>query len=250
ATTLTTEKIPGMTPSQIEVNAVPLVARTNGVEAASADQPISFALEKWHVTGSKWTMQSHSSGIHVPGATIKTGVVDIPVGNLVILPNNLDASGFDVSSITLSGVVPVIVPNCEGARFGYNPSVGVDQQGRWELRLLAKDGMPAATLSGLPGMEPGATIDFDIFSLISNGEQKLSFSKYYQGTTFHKVLKTKTVSFSGGNQYFQMMTSVDLGIPGVSETSAILQFSKKDNAVDMKIFPFPVDVEGPGFVRF
>ncbi|HEY8512315.1 MAG TPA: hypothetical protein VIL31_10170, partial [Cyclobacteriaceae bacterium] len=250
ATTLTTEKIPGMTPSQIEVNAGPLVVKTNGVEAASADQPISFALEKWTVTGSKWTIQSNSSGIHIPGATIKTGVVDIPVGNLVILPNNLDASGFDVSSITLSGVVPVMVPNSEGAIFGYNPSVGVDQKGHWELRLLAKDGMPAATLSGLPGMEPGATIDFDIFSLISNGEQKLSFSKNYQGTTFHKVLKTKPVSFSGGNQYFQMMTGVDLGIPGVSETSAILQFSKKDNTVDMKIFPFPVDVEGPGFVRF
>jgi hypothetical protein len=250
ATTLTTEKIPGMTPSQIEINAGPLVVKTDGVEPTSTDQPISFALEKWTVTGPKWSIQSNSSGIHVPGATIKTGIVDIPIGNLVILPNNLDASGFDVKNITLSGVVPVNVLSTENAVFGYNPSVGKDQKGHWELRLLSDNGTPAATLSGLPGMEPGATIDFDIFSLISNGEQKLEFSKHYKGTTFHKVLKTRPIAFSGGDKYFQMMTAVDLGIPGVSESNAILQFQKESGAVVMKIFPFNVDVEGPGFVRF
>lgn len=250
ATMLTTEKIPGMTPSQIELNAGPMVVKANGVEPASMDQPVSFALEQWTVTGPKWSIQSNSSGILIPGATIKTGVVDIPMNNLVILPNNLDASGFDIKSLTLSGVAPINVVDSKNAIFGYNPSVGKDQKGHWELRLLGKDGVPAATVSGLPGMEAGATIDFDIFSLISNGEQRLEFSKYYKGTTFHKVLKTNPIAFSGGDQYFKMVTAVDLGIPGVSESNAILQFEKEGGAIVMKILPFAVDVEGPGFVKF
>lgn len=250
ATTLMTEKIPGMAPSQIALNAGPLVVKANGVEPASMDQPVSFALEKWTVTGPKWSIQSNSSGILIPGATIKTGIVDIPVNNLAILPNNLDASGFDVESISLSGVVPVNVVDAGNAIFGYNPSVGKDQKGHWELRLVGKDGMPAATLSGLPGMEPGASIDFGIFSLISNGEQRLEFSKYYKGTTFHKVLKVNPIAFSGGDQYFQMSAAVDLGIPGVVESNAVLQFAKEGGAVAMKIFPINVDVEGPGFVHF
>src|SRR5690606_30204190 len=74
--------------------------------------------------------------------------------------------------------------------------------------------------------------------------------KNYKGTTFHKVLKTRPIAFNGGDQYFQMVTAVDLNIPGVSESNAILQFEKESGAIAMKIFPINVDVDGPGFVRF
>src|SRR5690606_40820305 len=47
-----------------------------------------------------------------------------------------------------------------------------------------------------------------------------------------------------------MSAAVDLGIPGVVESNAVLQFAKEGGAVAMKIFPINVDVEGPGFVHF
>lgn len=249
-TTLSTGKIPGMTPSQIDMQIGPLVVRTDKIEPVTGDNPMNFKLEQWDVVCPKWIIQQNSSGILIPGGSIKTGLIDIPVNNMTILPNKFDASGFDIQSITLSGVAPVNVLNAQNALFGYNSSIGKDQKGHWELRILGENGMPCATLANLPGMEPGASIDFDIFSLISNGEQKVTFSSKYQGTTFHKVLKAKPISFNGGDQYFQMYSTVDLNIPKIAQSSAVLQFEKEGNAIKLKVFPFNVDVEGPGFVKF
>jgi len=249
ATVITTNEITSMVPSKLSITLGDLVLRPTMIETVTGTKPLSFKLEKWDFQSTGWSVQQSLKGVLIPQGTIKTGLVDVPVKSVLITPDKFNVGSFEMSDLTFSGVIPLNILT-QNNSFGYNPSTGSDLKGHWELRIVGSEGSPGVSITGLPGMEPGAALKFQAFSLLSNGEQKINMGDQQQELTFHKIFKVRPISFSGGDKYFEMAGIIDLSIPRIEAGSGIIRFSKPASDIIFKIFPFNVSFEGPGGVRF
>jgi TANFOR domain-containing protein len=249
-TTLSTDKIPLMNPSKFELELGDVKISKQGFEPFFNQPGTEFKLEQWTIKAEKWNLSKQYNGILISGGVIKTGLTDVPFNSLTIKPDDLAFSGFQFGNMSLSGVVPLeVLPS--NANMMYDQKTGSDLKPHWRLAVLGSGSQPAARIKGLPGMESGATIDFQVFEVISNNESQVSFGNNAPSVTFHKVYKMKPVSLNNYNNYFQLSGLVDLGIPRVNNNfTGILEFSKKNNAVVMEVKTLPVVFDGPGKVRF
>ena len=249
ATILSVENIPAMNPSKLEIDAGELVIHPDKFDPLNNSNPIKFKLENWEFSGSNWVLQQNSSGINIPDGTLKTGVVDIPLKNVRIKPNDFEIGDAQVNGLTLAGVTPVNVV-AKNPVFGYNPSAGNDHKPHWELRIIGDGGQPGVTIGNLPGMKTGDLIKFQKFSLFSNGDQIIAPGNQAQIITFYDVLKAKPIGLTGGDKYFDMSCGIDLDIPQLEEVSGAIRFSKPAGEVLFELFPVNVSLHGPGGVDF
>ncbi len=249
STVLTTNEIPGMVPAKLSVAIGELILKPSAIEPITGNKPLSFKLEKWDFQSTGWTIQQTKKGVYIPQGTIKTGLIDVPVKNLLITPDNFQVGDFEIQNLTFSGVTPLNILTTNRS-FGYNTSTGSDLKGHWELRIIGLQGTPGVSVSGLPGMEPGAAMKFQSFSLLSNGEQDIDMGNQQQEIVFYKILKVQPLSFSGGDKYFQMSCNIDLNIPRLKPASGVIKFSKPASQVNFELYPFNVSFDGPGGVKF
>ncbi|MFN2380095.1 MAG: hypothetical protein ABR519_07785 [Bacteroidales bacterium] len=248
-TVITTGAIPGMVPSNLTVDLGELILRPDQIDPVTGSQPLKFKLEKWDFETAGWSFQKNTGGIYIPHGTIKTGLVDVPAKNIRITPNQLKIEAFEMNNLTFSGVAPLNILT-QNNSFGYNPSTGSDKKAHWELRIIGTGGAPGVSISNLPGMEPGTELKFQSFSLYSNGEQQIDMGNQQQVLIFHKILKVEPIAFSGGDKYFEMSCSIDLGVPRIKPGSGIIRFSRPDQEILFTLYPFSVNFEGPGGVKF
>ncbi len=248
-TVISTNEIPGMVPSRLNITLGDLVLLPSKIETVTGTKPLSLKLEKWDFQSTGWSLQQNLKGVLIPQGTIKTGLIDVPVKNVLITPDNFNVGSFEMSNLTFSGVTPLNILT-QNNSFGYNPSTGSDLKGHWELRIVGTNGAPGVSITGLPGMEPGAQLKFQAFSLLSNGEQKINMGGQQQQLIFHKILKVIPISFSGGDKYFEMACNIDLSIPRIESGTGVIRFSKPVTQVLFHLYPFNVSFEGPGGVRF
>lgn len=248
-TTITTNEIAGLNPSKLSISLGDLILHHDKIDPINGSEPLTFKLEMWNVISTSWNITQSNSGVYIPQGTIKTGLIDVPVKNMVITPDNFAVGEFQLENLTFSGVVPLNVLGGYSS-FGYNTSTGVDHKGHWELRIVGTGGDPAVTITGLPGMQPGALIKFQTLSLLSNGEQNVNLGNQQQELVFYDILKVKPIGFSGGDKYFDMQCNIDLDIPRIEPASGILRFSKSTGTLKTEVYPFNVSFDGPGGVRF
>ncbi len=248
-TVISTNEITGMVPSKLSITLGDLVLRPSMIETVTGTKPLSFKLEKWDFQSTGWSLQQTLKGVLIPQGTIKTGLIDVPVKSVLITPDNFKVGSFEMSDLTFSGVTPLNILT-QNNSFGYNPSTGSDLKGHWELRIVGTEGAPGVSITGLPGMEAGAALKFQAFSLLSNGEQKINMGSQQQELIFHKILKVRPVSFSGGDKYFEMACNIDLNIPRIEAGTGVIRFSKPASEILFRLYPFNVSFEGPGGVRF
>jgi len=249
ATVISTNEITGMVPSKLSITLGDLVLRPTMIEAVTGTKPLSFKLEKWDFQSTGWSLHQNLKGVLIPQGTIKTGLIDVPVKSVLITPDNFKVGSFEMSNLTFSGVTPLNILT-QNNSFGYNPSTGSDLKGHWELRIVGTEGAPGVSITGLPGMEAGAALKFQAFSLLSNGEQKINMGGQQQELIFHKILKVRPISFSGGDRYFEMACNIDLNIPRIESGTGVIRFSKPASEILFRLYPFNVSFEGPGGVRF
>jgi hypothetical protein len=249
ASVITTNNIPAMVPAKLSVDIGELVLKPLGIDPVTSNKALSFKLEQWDFQGPSWVLQQTKKGIYIPQGTIKTGLIDIPVKNMLITPDNFSVGEAEINNLTFSGVVPLNITT-QNSSFGYNPSIGTDMKGHWELRIIDPQGAPAVTITGLPGMEPGSALKFQTFSLLSNGEQRINLGNQSQDLIFYKILKVHPLSFSGGDKYFGMSCNIDIGVPRIGPSSGVIKFSKPSSQVKFELLPFNVSFDGPGGVKF
>ena len=113
ATTLTTHEIPGMVPSKLVLDIGELVLKPSGIDPVTGTEPIQFGLEKWTFASDQWYLQQTKKGIYIPDGVIETGLIDVPVKNMLITPDNVEVGGFEMQNLTFSGVTPLHVPDPE-----------------------------------------------------------------------------------------------------------------------------------------
>lgn len=248
-TVISTNEITGMVPSKLSITLGDLVLQPSMIETVTGTKPLSFKLEKWDFQSAGWSLNQNLKGVLIPQGTIKTGLIDVPVKSVLITPDKFNVGSFEMSDLTFSGVTPLNILT-QNNSFGYNPSTGSDLKGHWELRIVGTEGAPGVSITGLPGMEAGASLKFQAFSLLSNGEQKINMGSQQQELIFHKILKVRPIAFSGGDKYFEMACNIDLDIPRIEAGTGVIRFSKPATEILFKLYPFNVSFEGPGGVRF
>ena len=249
STVISTNEITGIVTSRLSIALGELILTPSKIETVTGTKPLSFKLEKWDFQSAGWSLNQNLKGVSIPQGTIKTGLIDVPVKSVLVTPDNFTAGSFEMSDLTFSGVTPLNILT-QNNSFGYNPSTGSDLKGHWELRIAGTEGAPGVIISGLPGMEPGAQLKFQSFSLLSNGEQKINMGNQQQELTFYKIMKVRPVSFSGGDRYFEMACNIDLDVPRIEAGTGVIRFSKPASAILFRLYPFNVTFEGPGGVRF
>jgi len=247
--TLTTKEIQGMNPSVIKVVLGNLKLTNTGFVPVNSSKPLSFNLEKWNVVSQNWTFSQQSKGIEIKSGTLKTGMVNLPVKNIVLTPTTFEINRIELNQITLAGVMPLTI-NSKDLSFGYFPSTGSDQKGHWRLAIVGLSGKPAVTLSGLPGIAAGENIQFQVFSMLSNGEQSIDLANQDKELTFYHILKVKPLAIIPYDGYFQLTGSMDMGIPRIEKQNGKIRFAKTGNSVEFMLYPLNMGFDGPGKVTF
>lgn len=246
---LTTGNIQGMTPSSIKIDIGEARITPDKVMDMEGTNNLSFGLEKWKVDSKNWSLTQQSKGIEIESGTLKTGVLDLPVKNIVITPGSIEINQIELNSMSLAGVAPLNIVS-KDLSFGYFPSIGADQKGHWRLAIVGLNGSPAATISGLPGMAAGKNISFKVVSVLSNGEQSLDLMSQQEDLVFYDILKVKPLGIYPYDGYFQLTGSMDMGIPRVEKQNGKIRFSKSGSQVEFTLYPLKMNVEVPGKVKF
>ncbi len=246
---LTTGEIPNIHPSKISIDIGDLKLTNAGFEPVEGTKTLSFALEQWTVEAEKWSFSQQSSGFNIESGTLKTGLADLPVKNIELTPNSFKIWEVEIKQMALAGVAPLKLETTNTS-FGYFPSVGKDQKGHWRLAVVGLQGQPAVTLEGLPGLKSGTSLSFSTFSVLSNGEQSLTFTQGTQQLEFYNTLHVAPISIYPYNGYFLLYGAMDLGIPRISKQNGNIKFSKEGSAIKFELYPLNMDFEGPGKVRF
>lgn len=247
--TLSTNEMENINPSKITLNLPELKLTNAGMEPVEGKQELSFNLENWKVVSKDWKLSQQSSGFELSAATLKTGLVDLPVNKIEITPDNIHIWQVQLKEMTVAGVVPLTLET-QNSSFGYFPSIGKDQKGHWRLAVVGLSGQPAVTISGLPGLKPGTKLAFGTFALLSNGEQSLDFIQTGEPYEFYNTLKVKPIAIYPYDGYFLLSGSMDLGIPRLAAQNGNIRFSKSGGAIKFDLMPLNMDFEGPGKVRF
>ena len=103
--------LPNDPPLELNINAGKVLIRHDRIDPIATNKPISFNLETWKVNGNNWTLSFNSGGINIPSGIIKTSVVDVPFSNMSITPSELVLNNYNLSSLSIAGVVPLDITN-------------------------------------------------------------------------------------------------------------------------------------------
>ena len=246
-TQLSTNKIEGMVPEKLEIEAGDLVIKTGGLIPIKNDNPIKFKLEKWGFESEKWTLNTENARIEMVNGKIQTSLFDVPAKNITITPDAFDIGSFELGQLKLGDMVNLnVIGNYTS--FGLNQSVGSDKGTHWELRVTGENSTPAATVI-LPGFETGKTINFKKISLLSNGEQQTGLDNN-EPLKFYNIIDVTPVSIFSGPGYIDLTTTTDLGIPKVLENTGFIRFLKEGSNIKVKVAPIPFKIDIPGKVSF
>ncbi len=247
--TISTKDIQGLNPSKIKIDLGNLKLTNSGFVPLSSTNALSFNLEKWNVVSQNWSFSQQSKGIEIESGTLKTGIVNIPVNDIVLTPSTFEINQIKLDQISMAGVMPLTI-NSTDFSFGYFPAIGSDNKGHWRLAIVGLNGKPAVTLSGLPGLAAGENIQFQVFSMLSNGEQSIDLANQDKELTFYNILKVKPLAIIPYDGYFQLMGSMDLGIPRIKKQNGKIRFEKKNNAIEFMLYPLNMGFDAPGKISF
>jgi hypothetical protein len=245
-THLKTQAIEGLTPEKLEIEAGNLVLQPTKMIPINNNNPLKFKLEKWDFEAKKWVFNTKYLRIEMAKGLIKTGSIDIPANGITISSSELNIANFNLNELSFGGIAKLnVVGNT--ASFGLNQNVGSDNLSHWELRITGENNRPAAQLS-LPGFETGKSINFDMVSILSNGEQKTNTSNN-KSMKFYNIINVKPTNISSGDGYIDIMSMTDLGIPNIPESAGFIRYTKKAGKLVAKVAPLPFTLDAPGKVK-
>ncbi len=245
-TYLKTKTIAGMTPDKLEIEAGNLVLEPTKIIPIKNDNPLKFKLEKWDFETQKWIFNTTTLRIEMPDGIIKTGTIEVPAKDITISHEAFDIGNFELNELSLGGIAKLnIIGN--NPSFGLNKNVGADNQAHWELRITGAENNPAANVK-LPGFETGKTIDFDVISLLSNGEQQTGIANN-EYMRFYNIIDVQPTSISSGDGYIDVSSMTNLGIPRIPESGGFIRFKNENGNVIAQVAPVPFTIDAPGKVK-
>ncbi len=207
--------IPDSKPADLKIEAGEIVILPDDILPFSSGKSLTFHLEEWKIASqSPWYYNKNQGAIVIAKGMVHTGVIDVPVKNIRLQPDDLDIDDPDLqqSGLSLGGVLPLEVYTSNFI-FGYDKKCGSDLKPHWKLRLINEGSQPAGMFTGLPGAE-NQKIYLDHISLFSNGEQIVGGLD--DTVRFYNIMNMHLNQIATGNGFFKLRGRIDLGIPNLS----------------------------------
>jgi len=187
-----------------------------------------------------------------PKARIVTGKIDIPLSEFVLRPDRLVMTPQTKGTIPLAGVADLTLLG--EAKFGYDTKTGSDQAGHWSVVVVPPaGGGPAARLGKgqLEGLS--SDLDFNVLSLLDNGEDVLSFGgKAAQNIRYYDLIDFQPASIDTGEDYLALVGGMNLNIPRIEKNKFVrMVYTAQNKAKGPSLaFKDPLSFEGKGYVQF
>ncbi len=229
--------IPNMIPSDLALNIGKVKIKRDALEPVSggADNPVSFKLGKWTMTGNQWRLNGY---LNIEKGVLKTGIVDVPVTEMLVKQNVLSQGKFDLKNMKLGGSVPLHITG--NAVLNYN-----NAENYWFLFVGKGDHEYSSYLSDLPGMVPGEKIKINNFSLTSTGKQDFSPVYGQKSVKIYKVGKLSANSIESFRDYVEIK-GLSFDIPGMSQITSIRYLKGDDGQPRFKLVPFVLNLKSKG----
>lgn len=240
-----------MTPSDYVINLGAFEMNHERILPLKGNQNIKFGMEKWTVEVKNWTLTSDKGGITANEGFVNTDVVTVPFTYFHLQNNLLKIDEFKLTELKLGNIAKLDVGASSKTVFGFDKATGADKKPHWKLTLVGSKNSPAASFGGIEGLESGKKVNIEVLSLISNGENLLSFGASPDPLLLYNVVKFTPSTITSYSDYFTMGGILDLGIPKISSNlTGNIKIVKIGNTPKIEIMPQQFEFEGKGFVKF
>lgn len=238
---------------QVEVDAGFIDVTPTTIQINNSGKQISFNLESWKINSTNgWNYSIPHGGIVIPKAKITTQLVDIPVNNLILRPNQLIMPGdnIDLSNLTLGGGVSKLYQYSNTtALMNFDPACSHDLGPHWRFTLYRNPGtLPACYLQGLPGFANNDKIDIGSFTIYSNNSTLIQ--PINQTKRYYNIVDLKIQNIINGKDAVEIAGMLMTGIPGVTPPSVIMEYTKPNATVLRKTKAIDLILETPGKIYF
>ncbi len=236
----------------IELSLDEIILSDNQIEVPSSGKPIEIKLEQWSLQVKNWSMSPEKGGLNSSNCILKTGVVDIPVGEFTLTKHFYYMDKFNVSNISLGGVFDLSEINSSLANLVFDEKTGSDMGAHWKLVIAGKDGKPAAKINNL---EPilDKPIEVEYIQLISNGKESIVTLK--NSGVESKLWNNNFVNFkptvlASGDGFASIAGTASFKVPRMNPIAIQLIFKRKFGVLLLDVNPVSIKFEGKGYVKF
>lgn len=216
-----------ITPSDLKIQ-LGVVEISKNLFTYNGKSPISFNLNKWKLSSQKWSIDN--MGVKIDEALIKTGIIDVPLKNLLITRDAIDHSNTiaEFSGIKILGTLPVTVTTQNQGLNYYDTGNGNMQ---WVLYATSDGGSQTAFIQGVPGI-PGEKLPLNGIRMISDGSEPrlepLAIDlKLYDIMDFRPATGTILNIFNSASPpWFKVQGTFKPGIPYIEEFNGNMAWQK------------------------
>ncbi|PIF05715.1 MAG: hypothetical protein CSA36_05440 [Draconibacterium sp.] len=206
---------------------------------------INIKFEEWDIEARNCEVNPQVGGIHSGNAVIKTGSLDIPVKDFTLRHDLIFIDKPELQNLPLGGGIATMqMQSGVTPQFGLDPKIGTDQKPHFKLCFV---GEPAAIVEGLPGLDP---IKFQAVSLLSNGEQIISFSPDCETVRYHNLVDFQPLAIYSYADEFVLDGNIMYGIPRVPDMTYKMSFKKKSGKLTDELYTSNIVFTGPGNVVY
>ncbi|MCL5991636.1 MAG: carboxypeptidase-like regulatory domain-containing protein, partial [Bacteroidetes bacterium] len=233
------------TTTLVEVDIPQTSITSEGISCGGKIPKLEIKFEQWNVVAKNCEVSPDVGGVKSSDCMIETGALDIPIGEFNLRHDFLYIAKPNVSQLSLGGIWTMNVNNPQSAQFGLDPKCGIDLKPHYKLIFI---GDPAATVQGLPGL---ATLKFQAVSLLSNGEQIVSFSPDCEKVALYDIANFKPLTIYSYADAFSIDGLMDFDIPRVPNGLTYkLKYTKPGANLVLNMLPTDITFDGPGYVKY
>ena len=192
---------------------------------------IDVKFEKWTIEVRNCVVDATKGGISSRDFVVKTGKIDLRGNDFLLNKDMFRLDGFALDKIPLGKNISSIDIGSSQIQFGPDSMCGRDLKPHLKLSVVGK---PAGSIKGLPGF--AHPLVFQMISLLSSGEDILSFAPDCEKMRLHDVVDFLPYTINSYEDAFSLDGAIDYGIPRIpTNINHKLLYTKKSGRLNLEI---------------
>ncbi|PNE29297.1 hypothetical protein BHU09_02395 [Tannerella sp. oral taxon 808] len=192
---------------------------------------IDVKFEKWTIEVRNCKVDATKGGISSNDFVVRTGKIDLRGNDFLLNKDMFRLDGFAMDKIPLGKDVANIDIESGKIQFGADSMCGRDLKPHLKLSVVGK---PAGSIKGLPGF--AHPLVFQMISLLSSGEDILSFAPDCEKMRLHDVVDFLPYTINSYEDAFSLDGAIDYGIPRIpTNINHKLLYTKKSGKLNLEI---------------
>ena len=192
---------------------------------------IDVKFEKWTIEVRNCKVDATKGGISSNDFVVRTGKIDLRGNDFLLNKDMFRLDGFALDKIPLGKNISSIDIGSSQIQFGPDSMCGRDLKPHLKLSVVGK---PAGSIKGLPGF--AHPLVFQMISLLSSGEDILSFAPDCEKMRLHDVVDFLPYTINSYEDAFSLDGAIDYGIPRIpTNINHKLLYTKKSGRLNLEI---------------